>query len=407
MGIRWIRRLFHPGWERTVIFTGVSQFFSIMGFAFALPFAPYYMQNLGVTDPARLKLMVALFGAATPLSLAVFSPIWGYLADRYGRRMMLLRANFAGVIVLCLMGSVRSVEALIVLRLFQGMFTGTITAAQTMVSVHTPSHRNGQAMGLLTAAIFSGSLIGAFAGGLFADWLGYRAAFLAGGGLLLIGALLVLVGTEEHVPLMAGAGQAPSWRRGAFEGAGAILLLVGALSVARQFDVSFLPLLVQDIHGGLAGAATRTGILNGVGGIAGLLAGPLLGGWADRAPPSKVARICALGAALFMIPQALVGSFAALLPLRFAMVFFTGGVDPIMQIWLAKVTPAHRRGFIFGWAGAARSIGWFMAPLGSGWIAAHFGLRAIFVAGGLVFLALIPVIGMFRARPDDGEPAGS
>jgi MFS family permease len=71
-----------------------------------LPFGPYYIQELGVHDPAKIKFWVALFGAGPPLSFAIFSPIWGTLADRYGRRLMLLRANFGGMVILGLMGTV-------------------------------------------------------------------------------------------------------------------------------------------------------------------------------------------------------------------------------------------------------------------------------------------------------------
>jgi len=91
-------------WKTNLVVIWISQLLSIAGFFFALPFGPYYIQELGVHDPAKIKFWVALFGAGPPLSLAVFSPIWGTLADRYGRRLMLLRANLGGAIILSLMG---------------------------------------------------------------------------------------------------------------------------------------------------------------------------------------------------------------------------------------------------------------------------------------------------------------
>lgn len=388
--------------------TGVSQFFSIMGFAFALPFAPYYMQEqLGVTDPARLKFWVAIFGAATPLSLALFSPLWGHLADRYSRRLMLLRANFAGAAVIMLMGLARSVEALVVLRLLQGMFTGTMTAAQTMVSVQAPPHRSGQALGALTAAVFSGSLTGAFAGGLVADLLGYRVAFLVGGGFLLVSALLVTAWTTEDERTPEPVAHRESGRAAGLSGVGPLLLLFGLLSFVRQFDVSFLPLLVQDIHGRLEGASIRTGALNAAGGIAGLLAALVVGRVADRSTPARLAMLLTLGAGLLMAPQALTRTFALLFPVRFFMVFCTGALDPVMQIWLTRITPVQRRGAVFGWAGTMRSVGWFLAPLGSGVVAAHHGIRSIFLAGGLLFLLVLPMIRWAeRARRGPAAPTG-
>ena len=140
-------------WKTNLIVIWISQLLSIAGFFFALPFGPYYIQELGVRDPDMIKFWVALFGAGPPLSLALFSPVWGALADRYGRRLMLLRANFGGMIVLCLMGTVQSVEALILLRVAQGAFAGTVVAAQAMVAAYTPERSSGVALGSLSAAV--------------------------------------------------------------------------------------------------------------------------------------------------------------------------------------------------------------------------------------------------------------
>ena len=184
-------------WKTNLVIIWISQLLSIAGFFFALPFGPYYIQELGVHDPVKIKFWVALFGAGPPLSLAIFSPIWGTLADRYGRRLMLLRANFGGMIILCLMGTVQSVEALIALRLVQGVFTGTVIAAQAMVAAYTPERRSGVALGSLSAAVYMGSMTGAFVGGMFAEYFGYRYAFFGSGTLLLVAGLLVLFGAKE------------------------------------------------------------------------------------------------------------------------------------------------------------------------------------------------------------------
>ena len=87
-------------WQRNLFYVWLSQFLSIMGFGFAMPFVPFYMQDLGVTDPVRLKIWVSIFAGATPLMIAISAPLWGRMADRYGRRLMLLRANFCAAVIL-------------------------------------------------------------------------------------------------------------------------------------------------------------------------------------------------------------------------------------------------------------------------------------------------------------------
>lgn len=388
-------------WRKNLAVIWLSQFFSIMGFSFAMPFAPFYIQELGVRDPVALKLWVSLFAAATPFSLALVQPIWGAAADRFGRRRMLMRANFAGALILVLMAVVRNVETLVALRLVQGAFTGTVTAAQTMVAAGTPHHRSGFALGALSAAVFSGMMAGAFLGGWFADGFGYRATFVAAGILIGMAGLLVLLFTQEDFtpPALDGENPPPprlSWR--GLETGLPILALIAVMAGTRQFDMALLPLLVQDIHGSVTGVSRWTGLLFATASLGGLLAGPVFGHWADRAAPARIARVCALGAAVMMIPQGLAYTFVPLVPARFAMMFFAGGLDPVFQIWLAKITPPDRHGVVFGWSSTARSLGWFAAPLLSGGLAALLGLRAIYFINAILFVTLIPLIRLVTTR---------
>lgn len=371
-----------------------SQFLSIMGFAFCLPFGPFYIQTLGVTDPVQLKLWVGLFAAATPLALAISSPVWGILADRYGRRLMMLRAYTAAAVVVVLMGMVRSVEALVLLRFVQGLMTGTVTAAQTMVAVHTPQNRSGMALGLLSSALFSGALIGASAGGFFADAFGYRNSFFAASGCFVIAFLLTWFGTKDGAvdQEKTETGEAIMSHRDQVRSAIPILLLIVLMAIVRQFDMAFLPLRVQEIHGSLDGVGRLTGMVLAVASLAGLIGGFLIGKWADHVSPWKVAMISAVGAGLSMFPQAFYDNLVILAIGRFFMFFFAGGLDPVFQIWLVKETPPARQGLIIGWAATAKSIGWVIAPLAAGGIAALYGVRSIFWLAGILFLLLIPFI---------------
>jgi DHA1 family multidrug resistance protein-like MFS transporter len=265
-----------------------------------------------------------------------------------------------------------------------------------MVSVNTPNHRSGFALGALSAAMFSGAMAGSFIGGIFADVFGFRGTFYAGGVLLLSSGLLVALGTTEnfvrHIPDIED-GESPIRARWAdLSAALPILVLIMAMAIARQFDQAMLPLLVQEIPGSIQGVSIWTGSLSAVGGVAGLLAGPILGRLADRIPPPKIGKMSALGAGLLMMPQGLAHGFLLLFASRFGMVFCAGGLDPVFQIWLSRVTPEHKRGAVFGWAATARSIGWVVAPLVSGLVASGLGIRSVFFIGGLLFFCLVPVI---------------
>ena len=96
--------------------------------------------------------------------------------------------------------------------------------------------------------------------------------------------------------------------------------------------------------------------------------------------------------------------FLMLFPTRFFYVMFSAGLEPVLQSWLSKSTPAERRGTVFGWAGTARAIGWLLAPLVSGLGAAAFSVRAVFLAGSLLFFALAAGVRRFELRSSALRP---
>ncbi len=382
----------------------IAQFFSQIGFAFGLPFAPFYMQELGVTRN-HIDFWVALFGAATPLTMMLFAPVWGALADRFGRRRMLLRSYLGGVIVLALMGVVHAPVSLVILRLLQGALCGSVSAAQTLVATHTPEEHSGFALGSLNSAVFSGALTGAFVGGFAAEYFGYRTAFILSGIFMLVPFFVILLGVHEYfVPLLNNSrgffsSITPKKRHLAL--ALPILFLMGMVMFCRQFDSSFIPLFVQDINGSLEGASAWTGALQAFCGIAGVLSGFLLGYLADRYPPGLIAVGSALITACFMFSLTFAHSMMFLFSARFAMIFASSGLDPALQIWLCRKTIPQTRGLIFGWAASARSFGWFLAPLTGGFVTKYFGLRALFLVGPVFFLIVMFLIWRTMKRFSD------
>lgn len=387
-----------------------SQALSLMGFSFSLAFAPYFLQqDLGIAAGGELEMWVALFTSSTAVTMAIASPIWGLLADRGGKRIMLLRANFGGAACMSLMALVTSPGMLIALRAIQGLLTGTITAAQTLMSATVPPENRGLAMGGLSAALYSGTMGGAFFGGLVARAVGYRYAFAVSGIVLVVSGLLVLLGTREPARAAALAPAKPSRpapepgapRRNRIAAALAefrgfsgivwgVLGLMFGVSLARQFDLSFLPLLVQDVlHDGLQdpNLALWNGCVNACGSVAGLLAGLLAGWLVDRMRPFALMALVSVMAALFSGSQIWVHSLLCLFPVRFFTIFAAGMLEPALNAWMAKYVPENRQGSVFGLSNTARSIGWSIGPLMAGVVAA-WNLRAVFGVSCIAYLLL-------------------
>ena len=400
--------LIRKTWKRHLCVIWTAQFLSAIGFSFGLPFISYLIQkDMGVTDQAKLAYWVAAFSAACPLTMMFFSPIWGSLGDRYGRKKMLLRSYVGGAVAIGLISVARTPAELIVLRIVQGAFCGTMSASQALVSTQTPSEHTGFALGALNSAMFSGTIAGAFAGGYVAEMVGYRPAFVISSLCMALSFLAVAFLFREYYSQPEGKASGFRGMLHALRPETAqisivlpILVIMCLVMFSRSFDNSFIPLFVQELHGDIEGASKITGALSGLCGLAGVVSGFLLGYLADHYPPGRLAVFSAMLTAVFMLSISFVWGLAALFLLRFATIFMSSGIDPAMQIWLAKKTDESTRGQMFGWASAMRCLGLGLAPLAGGPIVAHCGIRFIFVAGAFFFIltAYLVLLAMRRYR---------
>jgi len=387
-------------WKRNLLRVWIAQFLATAGFCFATPFIPFYIKEIGVSDPAQASMWVALFAAAGNLALLLSAPCWGFISDICGRRLMVLRASFVCGMLMPLMAFVPGVKSLVLLRFLVGLFAGTVTASQILVSSNTPMENRGFALGTLSSAVFGGRMAGTFMGGIVVDAFGYRAAFFTCGVTLITAGFIVLLGVTEHFEKTTSLRRKMTGFRLRLPDFGAVwwvLLLMLLMGFAVRFDAPFMPLLVETINGPDR-AATWTGVIASMSAVTGIFAGPLLGWWADRSSPQKVAMWSAGLAGLLMIPQGLATDLTTLAAARFGMVFFASGLMSVFQIWLAKSTPDSKRGMLFGWATSSKSCGWFLSSLAGGAVAMNLGVRWVYFCAAATFIVLVPAIMIVTSR---------
>jgi DHA1 family multidrug resistance protein-like MFS transporter len=392
-------------WKRNLTFLWIAQFLSLIGFSFALPFVPFYFQELGVTGRGALRVWTGLFAAGSGIPLAIAAPIWGALADRYGRRPMSLRASLAGALVLAGMGLARTPGMLMVFRVLQGVFTGTITANLTLVVSNTPEKRIGLAVGIMNSAVFAGDTLAPLLGGLCADRFGYRLSFTISALSLLASFLVTLLFVREEFqrPPRAAPGPArlPLRLAGLRTAVAPFLPVVGLIALggfARYLATPQYPLLVQEIALPSLGLATQTGLVNAAAGLSVVLAGIVFGRLADRGGFSRLGRVSALAAGAFTAALAAARSIALLIPLRMSADFFSGGADSLLNVLLARRADPGRRGLAFGLAGSVRSAAWALGGLVGGLLSAIAGFWAVFLLGGASFLVVFWLFGRLASR---------
>lgn len=388
-------------WRSTLYAVGAGEILAIAGFSTSTPITPFFLQDLGVTDPMRLKLMTGLVQALPSLTLAFFAPIWGSIADNYGRKPMLLRAMFGGTVVMLLMGMVRAPWQLVVLKSLQGCLTGTVAAATIMVASLAPPEEVGYSLGLLQMAIFLGSSLGPLFGGVIADLFGRRMNFYATSVLLFAAGILITVFAEDNFTPPANRksilkSMLPDFRPLAKSPALlSLLAVIAADQIAGSVLGPFLPLFIQKISAGTSYLGSTTGVILGVGALASALAAVSIGKASFRLGYKRSLVICMVGAALFMIPQAFVRTPLQLLILRVASCFFVGGNLPSANALIAQHTPAGKQGSIYGLSSSIASASNALGPVIGASIAMVAGYSAVFLTTAGILASAGIVITLF------------
>jgi DHA1 family multidrug resistance protein-like MFS transporter len=385
---------------------------AIAGFTVVLPFLPYYVQELGVTELEQVELWSGLLFASHAVAMAIFSPIWGSVADRYGRKLMVERAMFGGALVMGAMGFVQNVQQLVVLRALQGCLTGTIAAATTLVASSVPRQRSGHALGLLQMAVYSGASAGPLLGGLVADHFGYRTAFVVTGALLFLAGVTVAIFVhEEFEPPHREAGS----RKGDFWlGVRAVfrsreLLVVLGIELMMRLGTRImgpvLPLFVQTLVPGETRVASLVGLITGLGAATSAVGAVLLGRASDRLGYRTVLLICALGAAVVYMPQFFVTTPVQLLILQAAAGAAMGGGLAAIGAMLANLSPEGRQGAVYGLDWSAVSAANGLGPMTGAAMAVGLGLRApfLFAAGIYGLAALIVMAAVSNRQPEQAK----
>ena len=398
-------------WRRNLRAIWVAELLAIMGFSSSFPIWSYFIQDLGVDKSAVARWSGIVISAAA-ISMGIMGPIWGALSDRYGRKIMVMRAMFGGGIIIGLMGFAQSVEQLAVLRLIQGAFTGTVAAATALVVSGAPKDKLGSTLGSLQIAVFLGQAFGPTTGGFFADIWGYRATFwITSGYLLTAGIIIFLFVREDFTPLLS-LSQEPLWKRLKMDFSllftGSMLTLVLALRFALRIGLRMnspvLPLIVQELlpAGRLLGSAT--GLLSTISGASSALTAPLLGRYADKTGGKYLLMLSAFFAAAGMVGQALAPNYTWLI---FAQVFLgvgIGGTLAIISAYIGRLAPKGRIGAVFGLDTVVVSLSSAIGPTLGGWISDAFARRAPLYVGAF-FMTLAGLASLFLPQKDK-NPTG-
>lgn len=394
-------------WQRNLAALWVAEFFAIFGFSFAFPFLPLYLhQDLGLQSQQQLAFWTGLSSGISGLSMAVASPLWGSMADRYGRRQMLLRAMLGGAITVLLMALCHAPWQLVALRFLQGATSGTVAAATTIVAAETPRRRVAWALGVLSSSIALGGAVGPVVGGLAGALFGLRIAFLCGGALLLLALLPVLLVVRESPRTQPEAERRPSARatlRLAGSGTMAALIVLLVAQGLMQFsNVSSQQMAVLRMLRLDPGAANlMTGVAFGLAGVATAVASATYVRFARRFGYRPLAATSALLLALVIGATAVVHSVLLIVLGVVAVGLLVGYLGPTLTSMIGLETPRAVQATVYGFSASAISLGLAVGPLLAGTVAAATGPSMALLLAAMVAVILSLLLALRSRNPGE------
>lgn len=375
-------------WQRNMYILWFGVFMTGLGFSSVMPFLPLYVDTLGHFTKSTLTFYSGLTFSITFLVTALVSPMWGKLADRKGRRLMLLRASLGMAIVYLLMGAVFNVWQLILLRALQGFFGGFISNANAMIATQAPKEKAGFALGTLVTGVTAGQLLGPFIGGAIASFVSYRISFFITGGLLLASFFLVLFFVkEDFTPVEKGA--APKIRE-VFKSVSSAQLTIGLFittMIIQAVNTSISPivaLFVRELNHGTSSTTFLAGVVAALPGLATIVAAPRFGRLGDRIGTHRMIFIGFIFAFCVFVPTTFVTTVTMLAVLRLLVGISDATMLPAVQTLITKTTPHQITSRVFAYNQSFQSIGAVLGPLLGTAVASVLNYRWIFLFSALL-----------------------
>lgn len=371
-------------WLRNLYVCLFGAFTTILSMTLLLPFLPIYVQHLGVTSPAAIVQWSSVAFSVTFLAAALVAPLWGKLADRYGRKLILMRASLGMALAMSAMGLAHNVYQLVALRLLVGLAGGYASGSMILVATQTPKARTGWALGTLSTGVLAGNLLGPLVGGILPGLVGIRNTFFFAGGVIFIAFLatsFLIREDKTNAQRKAARHVGSAWAKIPDRRPVLAMLLTALLLLLANMSVEpIITVYVAQLVADPSKVVLVSGLVMSAAALGSILAAPRIGRLADRIGHWKVVVVCLLAAAVLLIPQAFVTAGWQLILLRFLMGMALAGLLPCITALIRHSVPDAVSGNILGYSQSAQYAGQVSGPLLGGVLGAHFGMRSVFLA---------------------------
>ena len=378
-------------WRVNLISVWFGCFFTGLAISQILPFLPLYISQLGVTSHEALSMWSGLTFSVTFLISAIVSPMWGSLADRKGRKLMLLRASLGMAIAILLQAFATNVWQLFLLRGVMGLTSGYIPNAMALVASQVPRERSGWALSTLSTAQISGVIGGPLMGGFIADHVGLWAVFCITAALLVVSFLVTLFLIKEGVRPTIKKSERLSGKAvfASLSHPALVISLFFTTMVIQLCNGSIGPILalfIKSMVPDSSNIAFLSGLIASVPGISALISAPRLGKLGDRIGTERILMATLIFAVVLFFAMSWVTTPLQLGILRFLLGFADGAMLPAVQTLLVKYSSDQITGRIFGYNQSFMYLGNVAGPLMGATVSAMAGFRWVFIATASIVL---------------------
>ncbi|KGM44629.1 MFS transporter [Neobacillus niacini] len=388
--------------KRNIVIMWFANFFVAGSMTMVLPFISLYIETFGDFSEKYVQHWSGITFAVTFVSAFIFSPIWGKIGDRFGRKKVLIISGIGMAFSIFLMGYVQTVWQLFLLRLLMGFFTGFIPMSQAFISTQTPKEIAGRVLGTLQTGSITGSLLGPMLGGVLADSLGYSLTFKWTSIAIFVSGLLVFTTKEYKIEPKKGA-------KSHYSSKEVILhiirnpvlltvLLISALVQIAHFSIQpILSLFVTELHGH-TDIAFYSGMAFSAAGLGNLLMSRNWGKIADKHGYIKILVILLFVSGVIYLPAAIVTDYWQLVIIRFILGIAIGGIIPVRIAYIRQEAPIAMQGEVLGYNTSLRFLGNIVGPMLGGFISGYLGFSAVFISTSalLIISGIILSISMHK-----------
>lgn len=355
-------------WKKNLFILSIAVFIAGIAFSEIMPFLPLYVASLGDFSHQELNFWSGFIYAGMYIVSAITSPLWGKLADKKGRKLMILRASFGMAIAIGAMGLVTNVYQLFALRCLQGLFAGFVSNSNALIATQTPKEKAGQAMGTMASSVTAGTLLGPLVGGFLASIFSYRITFFITGILLFTTFIMSFLWVKEDNFVAKNTAKLDK-TKDVIKQFNSPILIFGLLITTMIIQAAnnsinpIVSLFVKQLLHNHGNVVLISGIIAALPGIATFAVASKFGALGDKIGTHKIIIAGFIAASLFFFATAFVQNTIELGILRFLVGFSDACLFPQVQTMLTKNSPAAITGRGFSWNQSAMYLGNIIGPL--------------------------------------------